>query len=138
MDQSARDYDLSCHGEAGEFIDRLMRLSSDEWISAVPDPRYAPSDASLSTIESLIGRTGQQVAAWCVADEVETAAHLAFRCSAGDPRMIARKRSAIRAAERAALALLLRSDLSAEEFERLYRPFKELIPLRDLGQPGAT
>ena len=138
MGQSAGHYDLSCHGEVGDFIDRLVRLPVDDWIAAISDPRHAPSDASLSTLQSLIGKTGQQVAAWCVADEVETAAHLAFRYSAGDARTIARKSSAIRAAERAALALLLRSDLSAEEFERLYRPWRDLIPLRDLGQPGAT
>lgn len=124
MGQSARDYHLNCHGDVGEFIDRLIELRADDWISAVPD-------LSPGSIEDLIRKSDHQVAAWSIVDEVETAAHVVFASFTRDARSVARRKAAIFAAERAALALLLRPELSAKEFERLYRPFRELIPLGD-------
>ena len=83
-------------------------------------------------LQSLIKETGRQIDVWSANDSVDAAAHIAFGRIAGDKRFLANRASAIRCAKSAAIALLLRSDLSPEEFERLYRPFGKLIPVGDL------
>jgi hypothetical protein len=130
--RSPKPYDFGCAGEVARFIDCLAQLRAAEWITAIPDGGAEACDAALAKLESLTVETGQRVAAWCATDGVETAAHLAFRRSTGNAQLVARKSSAIRAAQCAALALLLRSALSPEEFARLYGAFDALIPLRDL------
>src|SRR6266542_4279622 len=132
--ETASQYDLRSGGEVGEFIDRLALLRRSDWIAALLSSQDSPGAASLQHLESVIAQTRRQIDAWSAADGVETAAHIAFGCSDKDARFLADKAAAIQTAERTALALLVRADLSPDEFERLYRPFKDLIPLTDLAE----
>jgi hypothetical protein len=132
--QSAGPYELRSAGDVGEFIDRLALLRPSDWIAALPSSQDSPSAASLQHLESVIARTRRQIDAWCATDGIETEAHIAFGCSDSSARFLADKAAAIRTAERTALALLVRAELSPDEFERLYRPFRDLIPLGDLAE----
>lgn len=131
-------YHLNADGEVGEFIDRLALLRPSAWLAAVSTPEDYASLVSAENIESLTSRTGRQLDVWSTTDAVEAAAHIAFGGIAGDKRFIANRASAIRRAKGAALGLLLRLELSPEDFERLYRPFRDLIPLGDLAEAASA
>ena len=138
MRQSVGRYDLTSSGEVGEFIERLALLTSSAWVAAVSAPDDHASEVSAQDMESLITRTGRQIDVWSATDGVDTAAHMAFGAIAGNKRFLANRASAIRGAKGAALALLFRSELSPAEFERLYRPFRDLIPLVDLAEAASA
>ena len=131
-------YDLNSSGEVGEFIERLVLLRPSAWLGAISTPEDYAGEVSAQNLQSLITRTGRQLDVWSATDGVETAAHLAFGGIAGDKRFVANRASAIRSAMGAAMGLLFRSELSPEEFERLYRPFRDLIPLGDLAEAASS
>jgi hypothetical protein len=131
-------YDLNASGEVGEFIERLASLRPDAWLGAVSTPDNNAGDVSVQNLNSLISRTGRAIDAWSATDAVETAAHIAFGGIASDKRFEAKRASAIRTARHAALGLLFRSELSPEDFERLYQPFGKLIPLSDLAEAASA
>jgi hypothetical protein len=135
MGQSVGRYDLNSTGEVGEFIERLALLAPSAWIAASSPSKDHAVEVSAQNLESLIAGTGRQLEAWSVADAVETTAHIAFGSTAADKRFLSKKASAIRTATSAALGIRFRSELSPEDFERLYRPFSKLIPFADLARP---
>jgi hypothetical protein len=116
------------------FAERLATLPYQRWLEI---GRTLPADASErspraatpAALEAAIAAQGLAFAAWLARDAVETAAFLAtdvaWRCSARERRVIARTR---RAAEAAALALLVRDALPPPDFATLLAPFEHALP----------
>ena len=127
MTNTIRTVTRTDHAAVEQFIERLAQFGVDEWLS-VANACGARVDPE-ACLQALVAQHALAVEAWNVADDVETAVH----CSLG-ARGFARSRDgaslrlARQAAAAAALALLLRPLLTADDFDRLYRPFATLAP----------
>lgn len=134
MTNDIRTVTRTDHAAVEQFIERLAELDVDEWLS-VAKACGGRVDAA-GPLQAIIAHHGLAMEAWNVADNVETAVH----CSLG-PRGFASSREggalrlARHAATAAALALMLRAFLAADDFDRLYRPFATLATVRP--QSGA-
>jgi hypothetical protein len=121
------------HDAVERFIERLAAFSLDNWLSVAAACERSSSQPEFS-LHALIAHHRLGMDAWRVADDIETAAY----CSLGSRGFApSREGAALRlargAATTAAIALLVRSLLSAEEFDSLYRPFVSLVPVAPKG-----
>ncbi len=117
-----------------EFIDALGELPRDTWLAIgrtvrADSDRLAPLSVARAILDLIIADRHLGLAAWHVADAVETVAFVAGRdlrdSSARDRRSF---QEAHAAAEEAALALLARAYLADADFAVLYAPFAEYVP----------
>ena len=120
------------------FLDRLEGMTRTEWLRtgrralALP-----PGGAAAVALDDVVARRGLGVAAWVIRDTIETVAHVAAcahdddggrrhpapPCTDGERTLLAAAR---RAAERAALAHLVRPWLACAHFVALVAPFVAL------------
>lgn len=111
--------------EVTEFAERLARLTRAEWIAIGAGVQHTgATSAATAILHATIGLERLDVQAWYTRELVRTAAFYAsepsFRWGARDYLMFAEARVA---AERAALTLLVRSSLSAQDADLLLAPF---------------
>ncbi len=120
-------------GLVNEFADGLAEFPVDEWLAIGRDlltdrDHHASRAMSYARLESTINDRGLAIAAWYVRDAVETSAYYATHSTrywnSSGRRAFA---AAHGAAEEAALALLARASLPAEDFELLSAPYARLI-----------
>ena len=120
-------------GPVNEFADRLADFPVDEWLAIgrgllTDRDHHASRAMSYATLESMLNDHGLAIAAWYVRDAVETSAYYATHSTrywnSSGRRAFA---AAHGAAEEAALALLARESLPAEDFELLSAPYVRLI-----------
>ncbi len=118
-----------------DFVDRLAALPLADWLSvgrllAADRVALTARSSAWPILDAAIGVRGLRVAAWYVRDAVETAAFLASGSACGwtsdERRAFA---GAHRAAEEAALALLVQPDLPAIDFAVFYAPFMYVAPV---------
>jgi len=111
------------------FADRLAELPLSEWLAVgrtlVEDPSiYAHRETPYAILETTVNDRRLGVAAWYVRDAIETSAYYASqpmkRWTSAERRAFA---AAHAAAEEAALAILARVHLGAEDFAALCAPF---------------
>jgi hypothetical protein len=115
-----------------QFVERLATLSFGDWLSvAVSAARTESSRTEANAaLDRVITQNGLAFDAWSIGDDVETA----FHCSVGatgvtpSPRDCLSLAVAREAATSAALALFVRSLLSASDVESLCLPFASLVP----------
>jgi hypothetical protein len=114
------------------FADRLAEEPLATWLSIggsiVDTPSNPLRSTSFAILEATINAGGLAVAAWYVRDAIDTSAYYASpplrRWTARERRCFA---AAHAAAEEAALALLARDLLSADDFGTLCTPFGDFI-----------
>jgi hypothetical protein len=125
--------DIVTNQEAVEqFVERLATLGLADWLSvATSVTRTASSRADANAaLDRVVAQHDLAYDAWSIADDVETA----FHCGVGANERVPSPRESLslsiarQAAARAALALFVRSLLTATDFESLYRPFASLAP----------
>ena len=120
-------------GPVTAFADRLAELPVLTWIavgrSLIESPSMHPlREARCAILEATIGAQNLTVAAWYARDTIETAAHYASGDTTGWTAAHRRTfEAAWAAAETAAIALVARPFLSAEDFSALCAPFAELL-----------
>lgn len=123
------EQDVPALESANAFLDRLGELPLSEWLDigrAIETDRNALAQRSTAWVilDATIADRQLSVAAWYVRDAVETVAFLARnsgpKLSRTDRRAFA---GAQGAAEEAALAVLARAHLSAQDFDALCAPF---------------
>jgi hypothetical protein len=120
--------DIVTHEEPVEqFVERLATLGLVDWLSvaaSVTQTASSRADAN-AALDRVVAQHGLAYDAWSIADDVETA----FQCGAGTTGRVPPPRDSLslaiarQAAARAAVALFVRSLLTATDFELLYRPF---------------
>ena len=125
--------DIATNQEAVEqFVERLAALGLVDWLSvATSVTQTASSRANADAVlDRVVAQHHLAYDAWSIRDDVETA----FHCGVGTTGRVPSPRESLslsiarQAAARAALALLVRSLLTATDFESLYRPFTSLAP----------
>jgi hypothetical protein len=115
---------------AEHFLERLTPLDRGSWLAAgeAAERDLVDRAGALMVLDVAITEESVRGAACDLADRILT---LAFdRLDFGGPQSGERSlaRRAVRTAQVAAWALLVRPLLSAEHFELLYRPFQPMIP----------
>jgi hypothetical protein len=117
------------------FIDALAALPFEQWLNvgrALQNPATARPTRSTARaiLEGVMAEQGQLVSAWYVRDGVDTAVFPATTVAASGTRphrlLVA---AAHGAAEEAALALMVGATLPAIDFDVLYAPFIQVIPV---------
>jgi hypothetical protein len=143
----------SRHGWYGEmtpqvaaFLERLRRIPAEAWATAADrDPHIAPADAATDdgqrAMQFLRDLETDQLARARLRDVMEAMPDVVRRIRRrvdedltvldGIASKVSLSRMR-RSARLAACALAARPHLSVAEFERLYRPFRTLIPLEEL------
>lgn len=140
-------YERAIHGNrqaqvsldaAEAFVVRLTNMPLAEWHSrAMTNATALRSCGALATLAEATRTPTALYAAWLVRDSIATAMH---RFETAEGRRICRRRHArtVRdATECAAVALLVRTSLSAVDFERLTRGFLH-APSADSSTPIMT
>jgi hypothetical protein len=111
------------------FVDRLSDLTLAEWLDVgrrvmADQDALARRSTSWAIMDATIAHRQLGLAAWYVRDAVETVAYLANYSAVRPPRSHRRIFAAAHgSAEDAALAVLVREHLSAEDFTTLCAPF---------------
>lgn len=131
------DYERS---DARRFLDRLHDVSLVSWrdaaLATTPDDGSSAIDAAAS-LATLVAQPQHVWSVWSLADDVCTVVHRFSSAGEWVPLIRAWDVDAIReATERAALALLVRPDLSVAHFRVLYGGFSLLIRVEVLGARG--
>jgi hypothetical protein len=126
-------------GRVAEFLDAVSVLSWHDWLArgAAEQARTdaAPRAAAQAVLEAALGTPQLIAAAWYVRDAVQTLAQVATCSAEGEgakhwtvARVGAAEQhrcaAAVRAVERAALALLAHDRLSCRELATLVAPFE--------------
>ena len=111
-----------CDGDA-------LRLASAR--SAVPP------DALLRRLADACAAPELALEVWRVQDDLSTITHH-FSAKARNRALRGDIITMTRIVERAARALLVRADLSAADFEVLYAPFADLVPMSSPRRPGKS
>ena len=115
-----------------QFVERLSTLGLADWLAvatSVTQTASSRADAN-AALDRVVARHDLAYDAWSIGDDVETA----FHCGVGTTGRVPSPRESLslsiarQAAARAALALFVRSLLTATDFESLYRPFTSLAP----------
>jgi hypothetical protein len=123
------------------FLANLGEVSLREWVVATVSVPHGPDfTAARRALETALRRVRDPNVVFETTNAVFDALH---RFESAEGRRITRLRRATEnlrpATERAALAVLMRGELSAEQFSLLYEPFEPLIPAVLLfGLPGAS
>ena len=103
------------------FLDRLERLSHDDWL-AIGHRAATPMHDAIVALDAAVAAQRLGVTAWLVRDAVHTTAHVARGADVeGDAWTAARD-----AAARAALAQLVRPRLALAHHAALLAPFTSL------------
>lgn len=111
------------------FTDRLAELTSSDWLSvhaASAHVNLAARVAARSEADAIVRERGFGVHAWNALDDVQTVSQCTYAEAATvvpSNHVLAQLRIARDLAAGAALALLVRAWLNADEFDALYRPF---------------
>jgi hypothetical protein len=119
------------------FLERLSRLDAREWVIAARayqamsrDPAAAGADGALA---AAFERTGREAARDAAVGPLVQLARAATAAAAAGPATAGVEDDALaEVALAAALALIVRDALSADDFMLMYAPFAELIPLATL------
>lgn len=130
---------------AMEFLDRLCALPLTDWITAGELALRMDEDEARAALDRVVAERHLEVPAWYVRDAVATAIELAWCAPDCPPDHVPADRrwslpahsdveqrrldAAREAAERAALALVVRAWLPRAVFDALYAPFAEVVPL---------
>ncbi|GLC25241.1 hypothetical protein [Roseisolibacter agri] len=120
--------DATAAARCATFLDRLERLSHDEWLAIgrrAATPARDATDAA-DALDAAVAAHRLGVTAWLVRDVVHTAAHLASGARSGDGSGGATWVAARDAAVRAALAQLVRARLARAQHAALLAPFTRL------------
>jgi hypothetical protein len=115
------------------FLDRLMTVSLSDWYSAATAPDALDLDDAIRALTRAVATAEMLFPAWLVRDQVATAC---CRFESPEGRRVrpeARAHDVTLGTERAAVALLVRSSLAAEEFSALYGGFARLWPAERQG-----
>lgn len=112
------------------FLAHLAEIPLGDWIAVTMHaPRGAELAAAQSALNAAVRRSPDHTVVFATQTVVFESLH---RFESPDGRQLTRLRHStdnLRAAtERAALAVLLRSDLTTAQFGRLYAPFEPIIP----------
>jgi len=115
-----------------QFVERLSTLSLVDWLTvaaSVTQTVSSRADAN-AALDRVVAQHGLAYDAWSIGDDVETA----FHCGVGTTERVPSPRESLslsiarQAAARAALALFVRSLITAGDFASLYHPFASLVP----------
>jgi len=115
------------------FLERLSRLGARDWVIAARvyqamwrDPAVAAADQALA---GAVERTGRDRARDAVVGPIVQLARVASAAATANPATAGVDEDALaEAGLAAALALIVRDAMSADDFMLLYAPFAELIP----------
>jgi hypothetical protein len=114
------------------FTDRLAEFTSNDWlhVAAGAGHSVAARSAARAAIDAVVAEQGFGVPAWNAVDDVQTVSQCTYS-EAGNvaipKRIVAELRAARDLAAGAALALLVRTWLTPDQFDVLYQPFAIIV-----------
>ena len=113
---------------AARFTDQLAEFTTSDWLSASVEAKTdaAARSAARAAVDAIVREKSFGVQAWNALDDVQTVSQCTYPESSNvamSKHIATKLRSARELAANAALALLVRKWLNADQFDTLYRPF---------------